>query len=168
MNPMREIKIEKVTINIGVGEGGERLEKAKQLLELITKRKAIITRARKRIPNFNIKKGNPIGVKVTLRGREAIDFLNRALDAIDYKVRISSLDEQGNLNFGIKQYIDLPGIKYIPEIGMFGMDVAVTLERRGYRIKRRRLKKSKIGKKHMINKKEAQRYFEENFHIKFI
>jgi len=164
MNPMREIRIEKVTLNIGCGEAGEKLEKAVKLLEKLTGRKVVITRTHKRT-TFGTARNRPIGCKVTLRGKEAIEFLKKAFDAIDFRLPASCFDRLGNFSFGIKEYIDLPGVKYDPEIGIYGMDVCVTLERRGYRVKRKRLK-SKVGKNHLIKPEEAMEFVSKEFGVK--
>ncbi len=163
-NPMRRIRIEKVTMNIGCGEAGEKLEKAKKLLEKITGKKVVITRTHKRT-TFGMAKGRDIGCKVTLRGKNAAEFLKKALDAVDNKISSKQFDRQGNFSFGLKEYIDLPGSKYDPDIGMYGMDIAVTLERPGFRVKRRRLP-AKIGKGHLIAKEDAQNWVLKNFAVK--
>ncbi len=153
MNPMREIRIEKVTVNIGVGESGERLEKAYKLLERLTGRKPVKTKAKVKVPKWGIRPGLPIGVKVTLRGDAALRFLKRVLEAKDNKIPARSFDERGNFSIGVHEYIEL-GEKYDPEIGIFGMDVTVTLERPGYRVKRRK-NRGRVGKRHLITKEEA-------------
>ena len=162
---MREIRIEKLTLNIGVGEAGDKLENAFNLMKRITNRKPVKTYAKKRVPNWNIRPGLPIGVKVTLRGKEAEELLKRLFKAVD-KIKMSQFDNDGNLSFGIKEYIHIPGVKYDPHIGIYGMDVCVTLERPGYRVKRRRYLNRKIGKKHKITKEEAAKFFEEKFGVK--
>ena len=161
-NPMRAIRIEKVTINIGCGEAGPKLEMAKKLVEKISGMKPVITKTHKRT-TFGMAKKRPIGVKVTLRGEKARGFLENALKANENKLLASQFDDQGNFSFGIKEYIDLPGMKYDPEIGIMGMDVCVTLERPGFRIKRRKVLKKKVGKKHRITKEEAQEWVKKEF-----
>lgn len=161
INPMKKIKIAKVTVNIGVGESGERLSKAYQLLQELTGAKPVYTIARKTIKEFGTRKGQSIGVKVTLRGERAIEFLKRALQAVGYRLKASSFDNMGNVSFGIAEHVILPGARYDPEIGVFGMDIAITLERAGYRVQRRRRKKSKIGNKHRITKEEAMNFLRE-------
>ena len=166
MNPMREIRVEKVTINIGAGEAGEKLEKAKKLLEkLANGKKVVVTHTHKRT-SFGMAKGRPIGVKVTFRGKEAIDFLMKALNAVENKLKVENFDNIGNFSFGIKEYIDLPNVRYDPDIGIMGMDVCVTIERPGYRVKKRSLKKSKIGKNHVITKEEAMEWAKEKLGVK--
>lgn len=164
---MREIRIEKVTLNIGCGSDRDKLERAKKLLETMTKRKAVITRTYKRT-TFGMARKKPIGVKVTLRKKEAIDFLKKAFDAVDNQIKVSQFDQDGNFSIGIKEYIDLPNAKYDPKIGILGMDVAVTLERPGYRVKKRKVKKSKIGKKHRIKREEAIEWVKKEFGVSIV
>ncbi len=154
-NGMREIKVEKVTVNIGVGQSGQPLENARELLKTLTQRKPVTTMARIRNPVFKIKKGDPIGVKVTLRGSAGEEFLKKALDTVDSKVSGRSFDRLGNFSFGVKEYIDFPGAKYNPKIGVLGFDVCVTLSRRGARVKMRRKRTASIGKKHLITHDEG-------------
>jgi large subunit ribosomal protein L5 len=154
-NPMREIRIEKVTVNIAVGKSGDPLEKAKKVLQQITEHTPCQRNAKRTVKDWGIRKGEPIACIVTLRGEECESFLKRAIEAVGNKIPESSFDDYGNFSFGIKEHIDIPGTKYVPEIGIFGMNVNVTLERRGYRIKRRAMRTSQIGKKHVISKQEA-------------
>jgi large subunit ribosomal protein L5 len=166
-NPMRQIRIEKVTLNIGCGSDRDKLERAKKLLETITGRKVIITRTHKRT-TFGMARKRPIGVKVTLRKKEALDFLKKAFVAVGNQIKTSQFDQDGNFSLGIKEYIDLPDVKYDPKIGILGMDVAVTLERPGYRVKRRKVRKSKIGKSHRIKREEAIEWVKKEFGVDVI
>ena len=95
--------------------------------------------AKKTLPTFGIKKKEPIGAKLTLRGKAAEDFLVLALKAAGKSSRKSQFDQQGNFSFGIEEHTDFPGMRYDPEIGIFGMDVSVALKRAGYSIARRRV-----------------------------
>jgi large subunit ribosomal protein L5 len=149
------ISIEKVTLNVGVGGAGEKLEKAKKLLEKLSGQKPIETAATKRVPTWNIKQGMIIGTKVTLRGKKAADVLNRCLEAVENKIKASSFTDDGNFSFGVREYIDMPSMKYDPELGMFGFDVCITLRKWGYRVKKRKRAPAKIPKKHVITKAEA-------------
>lgn len=164
-NPMRRIKIGKVVINIGVGASGERLEKAVKLLERLTGQKPSIRKAKKTIKGFGIHRGEPIAAVATLRGRKAEELLDKLLEARDRRIPAKSFDELGNLSFGIKEHIDIPGVKYDPEIGIFGMDVSVTLERPGYRVARRRRARSSIGKNHYVTRDEAIQFFREKLNV---
>ncbi len=155
-NPMLKPRIAKVTVNIGVGEAGERLQKAAKVVEQLTGQKPVFTKAKKTIKDFGVRKGESIGVKVTLRKEKAIEFLKKVLHAVDYKLKASQFDAHGNVSIGIKEHIHLPGVKYDPEIGVFGMDVAVTIERPGYRIvRRRRCRKKHIPRRHRVKPEES-------------
>lgn len=165
---MREIKIEKVIVNIGVGQSGEPLERAKKVLGQLTSQKVCTRRAKNTIKDFGIRKGEPIACLVTLRKDRAIDFLKKAMDAIGNKINSSGFDDFGNFSFGIKEHIDIPGTKYVPELGIIGMDVIINLERPGYRIKRKKIRKSHIGKHHQITKKEAIDFFQKSFGIEVV
>ncbi len=168
-NPMRDIVIDKVVINMGVGEAGEKLRRAQKVIDLLTHRKPVQTEAKKTIRDFNIRKGLPIGLKVTLRGKEAEDFLRRALWVKDFKVPNYSFDSNGNLNFGISDYTEFEGMKYDPEIGIFGMDISVVFRRRGgYRIARRRIKKKKIPIRHRVTREETMQFMRENFNLNIL
>lgn len=163
-NPIRQIKVEKVTLNIGCGDDKDKIERAAKLLEHLTERKPVITKSKRR-STFGVPKGKAIGVMVTLRKQAATDFLKRALEAVEKKLKPSQFDTYGNFSFGIKEYIDIPGVKYKHDIGMFGLDVVVTLERSGFRIKRRRIQKRKVHKKHKINKEEVVNWLKNNFGV---
>lgn len=162
VNLMMRPKIDKVSINIGVGEGGKKLENAQKILQKITGQKAVLTIARKSIPGFGIKKKESIGCKLTLRGSAAKNFLKTALN-IKGKLLESAFDENGNFAFGIEEHTDFPGMEYDPDVGIFGMDIAVALKRPGYRIARRRALKSKIPRSHRLKKNEAIAYVKEEF-----
>lgn len=164
MNAMREIRIAKVTLNIGCGEAGEKLDKAKKLLETLTGKIAPLTKTRRRT-TFGTPKGRTIGCKVTLRGKAAFDFLKRSLDAVDFKLKNSVFDRQGNFSFGVKEHIHIPGVKYDPSIGIYGMDICVSLERRGYRVARKKMS-SKIGKSHLITAEESKEWAIKNLGVK--
>lgn len=165
-NPMRAIKIEKVTVNIGAGSAGEVLENAKKLLERITGKKPVETKARKRNPLFKIRVGLPIGTKVTLRGNDAEKFLKNAFSANKNVLNAVAFDTGGNFSLGVKEYIDFPGAKYDPSIGMFGFDVCVTLTRKGgRRTNMRKIKTSKIGKSHRISPEESKEFVKNKFNI---
>ena len=159
------ISIEKVTINIGVGEAGEKLEKAKKLIEKMTGQKAVERISNKRIPTWNVRKGLALGTKTTLRGEKATAFLNKCLDAVERRIKPTSFDKFGNFSFGIKEYIEIPGFKYDPEIGMFGFDVCVTMHKWGYRVNKRKVKKSRYPMRHVIKKEETIEFMKKNFNV---
>jgi len=165
MNKMKEIRIGKVTLNIGVGEPGDKLEKAVLLLKEISGSKPIKTKTMKRIPTWSIRPKLDIGTKVTLRGEKAEELLKRLFKATNNRILIKKFDNNGNFSFGIGEYINIPGIEYKPEIGIIGLEVAVTLERPGFRIKKRVLKKSKVGIKHRITKEQSMEFIKNKFNI---
>jgi len=168
MNRMREIRVEKVVINVGVGKTGEELQKAQKIIEKITQAKAVKTKAKVRQPKWGIRPGLEIGVKVTLRGEKALEFLRKALETKEFTLKESQFDKFGNFAFGVAEHIELPGVKYEPELGIIGFDVIVALERPGYRVKRRKYKKAKVGKKHRITKEEAIEFAKEKLGIKVV
>ena len=153
--PMLKPRIEKVVVNISVGQSGEPLEKAARVLENLTGQTPCKRKAKKTIREFGIRKGEPIACIVTLRKNKGREFLNKVLPVIDNKLTSSCFDRQGNFSFGIKEHIEIPGVKYRPEIGIFGMDVCVSLERSGFRVRERRKRRSKTGSKHTLTSEEA-------------
>ena len=164
-NPMRKITIEKLTINIGVGKPGEPLEKALKLLQkMFPDKKPIITKAKKRIPAWGIRPG----VKLTLRKKDAYEALRWLLKAVNNTLKESQFDEYGNFGFGIKEYGWIPGLKYDPEIGMYGMDVIVTVARPGYRVMKRRLKRKTIPKRHRTTKEEVIEFLKKEFGVNIV
>lgn len=154
-NPMREIKVEKVTINVGLGSPGERMDGIKAYLEKLAGVKFVETKAKKRNPVFNLRVGLPIGLKTTLRGKGALEFLGKSLDSRKRKIEERNFDRRGNFSFGVKEYIDFPGAKYEPKIGIFGFDVCVTLARKGIRVEKRARRPGKTGKPHIIKRDDA-------------
>jgi len=165
-NPMLKPRIAKVTVNICVGAATERLAGAIKVLEQLTGQKPVPRRAKRTIKDFGIRKGENIAAIVTLRKDKAIEFLKKVFDAIGYRVKASSFDEYGNLGIGIKEHILLPGVKYDPEIGIYGMDVVVTLERPGYRVlRRKRCRKKRIPRRHRVTREEAIVFFQKEFGV---
>lgn len=167
-NPMRAMRIEKVTVNIGIGESGEKLQKARKLIERITGRTAVLTKARKREPTFHIKRGETIGAKVTMRGKAAEEFLAKAFEAVDKKLNASAVDKFGNFAFGVREYIDFPGVRYDPTIGLIGFDVCVTLARAGTRVEKRRRKRSSIAVRHRGTREEAIEFLKDKYDVNII
>ncbi|HXG07833.1 MAG TPA: 50S ribosomal protein L5 [Nitrososphaera sp.] len=162
---MKKISVDKVVINIGVGKSGDPIERAKKALVELTGQQPAVRGARRTVRDFGIHKGEPIGVVVTLRRDPAIEFLKRVLAAKRNVLKASSFDDFGNISVGIHEHIDIPGTKYNPEIGIFGMDVSIVLSRPGYRIARKSRRRGKIGKAHRINKDEAIAFFKQEFGV---
>jgi large subunit ribosomal protein L5 len=160
---MKRIVVDKVVVNIGVGKSGDPIEKAKKALLELTGQQPAVRGAKKTVRDFGIHKGEPIGAIVTMRREPAIEFLRRIVAAKKNTLKASSFDDFGNISVGIHEHIDIPGTKYNPEIGIFGMDVNVTLSRPGYRIARKSRKSAKIGKEHRINREEAIQFFQQEY-----
>ena len=163
-SPMKNIAISKVVINIGVGRSGEPVEKAKRALNVLTGQRPKVCGAKNTVRDFGIHKGEPIGAMVTLRSDKAVEFMKRVIAAKGNIIKASSFDDFGNLSIGIHEHIDIPGTRYDPEIGIFGMDVCMTLSRPGYRISRRR-NKSSIGKNHRIKREDAIGFLKKSFGV---
>ena len=166
MNPMKNIRVEKITLNIGAGKDQTRLEKGLVLLNAITNATPIKTITNKRIQEWGLRPGLPIGCKLTLRKDKAIKILSRLLDAVENKLREKQFDNNGNVAFGIHEYIEIPGVKYDPKIGIMGLEVCITLERPGYRVKKRKLLVRKIPSRHRISKQEAIDFMVKNFNTR--
>ena len=166
MNNMRLVYVEKVTLNIGVGSPGEKLEKAMKLLRSITGLKSVPAASNKRIPTWGVRPNLQIACKVTVRGKKAEKLLSNLLHAVDNKILRRKFDSFGSFSFGIPEYIDIPDVQYDASIGVIGLEVAVTLMRSGFRIKRRSVLKKKIPNKHRITIDEAIKYLKEKFNLK--
>ena len=156
-NVMKEISIEKITLNIGAGKNEELLKKGLKLLNKITSTKPVETKTNKRIPGWGLRPGLTIGCKVTMRN-DCEKLLKRLLAAKDNILEQRNFDHQGNFSFGVPEYIDIGGMEYDPELRIIGLEVAVTLERPGFRVKKRTLKKAPVGKAHRISKEEAMAF----------
>jgi len=165
MNPTQQVKLEKVTLNFGAGKDQARLDKGVAILKSLTGINPVKTITEKRIPSWGVRPGLPIGAKITLRKQPAESLLKRLLAAKENKLRPSCFDDNGNVSFGIHEYIDIPDAKYDPVIGVLGLQVCVTLEKPGYRVKRRRLTPQRIGKRHLITREQAQTFMKEKYGV---
>lgn len=166
MNPMQQIRIEKLTLNFGAGKDQQRLEKGILLLKHITGIEPKKTVTNKRIQAWGLRPGLPIGCKVTLRKIASEELLKRLIQAKAGKLLPQNFDTRGNVAFGVPEYIDIPGVPYDPKLGVMGFQVCATLERPGYHIQRRKMQKRGVGKIHTIKKEEAIKYFTEKFGAK--
>jgi large subunit ribosomal protein L5 len=165
---MREIKLNKAVINIGVGDAGERLLKAVKVLQMVTNKKPVRTIAKTTNRDLGIRKGMQIGCKVTIRGKDAEEFVKKALWVRENRIATWSFDPEGNFSFGISDYTDFPGMKYDPEIGIFGLDVCVSLYRPGRRIAQRRIMRRRVPKHHRVSKKEGQQFVKTKFGVEVV
>lgn len=164
---MQRIKIAKVVVNMSIGQG-EKLEKAVKVLEEITGQKPCKRKAKETIREFGIRRGEYMACMVTLRREKAIEFLRKALIAKGNVVKKSSFDKNGNISFGIREHLDIPGTKYDPNLGVFGMDVTIVFEKPGYRVAKRKRKKSKVGKNQRVKVEEAVEYLKNNFGVEVV
>ncbi len=167
-NPMRDMRLEKVVVNIGVGEAGERLLKAEKVLRLVTGRKPMRTKARTTNRDLGIRKGMEIGCKVTLRGRDAEEFVKKAFWIRENKIAEYSFDPEGNFSFGVQDYTDFPGMKYDPEIGIFGMDVSASIARAGKRVQRRKIMRRAVPAHHRVKKADGVEFVRSKFGVEVV
>ncbi|MCE4614755.1 MAG: 50S ribosomal protein L5 [Desulfurococcales archaeon] len=166
---MSKPKITKVTVNVSLGYSGERLQKVAEFLESYTGQKPVYRKAKRTIRAFGVRKGESIAVMVTLRKGKAIEFLDKALEAVTRKLKASSIDMHGNISFGIEEHISLPGVKYDPELGIIGMDVIITIEKPGYRITRRREnRKTHIPFRHRVKPEETMVLLSEMLNVQWV
>jgi large subunit ribosomal protein L5 len=163
MGNLGEIRIEKVSLSIGTGQAGDPLDKAVKLIENISGSKAIQRTTIKRIPTWNVRPGLAIGCSVTLR-KNKTDLLKNLLAAVKNTLKKSQFSGR-SFSFGIPEYIDIPEVQYDPEIGIIGLQASVTLERPGYRILRRAVRKNKVGKKNKITAEESIEFMKQKFDI---
>jgi large subunit ribosomal protein L5 len=165
MNPMRKLYVDKVVVHMGVGEGGDKLSKAVDLMRQITGNSPVRSNAKKTNPTFGIRKGSPISCKVTLRGKKAGDFLETALKIIEQRVSSGQIDRQGNFSFGIEEHTDFPGMSYDPQIGIYGMDINVVLARRGIRITRRHIEQRRLPVKQKVTPEDSLAFLKSRFNV---
>jgi large subunit ribosomal protein L5 len=166
--PMLKPRIEKVVVNLNVGKSGEPLEKATRVLKELTDQTPVKRNAKNTIRDFGIRKGEPIACTVTLRKQRAIDFLKKVLPVVDNKIMRSSFDEQGNFAFGLKEHIEIAGVKYDPDVGIFGMDVCVSVNRPGNRVKIRRKQKTQVGHKHVLTPEESVAFVKQALGVEIV
>ena len=167
-NDMKTIRLEKVVLNMGVGKSGDAIEIAKKALDQISGKKSCARDAKGTQRDWGVRKGEPIGVAVTVRGEDASALLKRLLEAIGNRLKGRSFDNFGNVSFGIKEHIDIPGIKYDPQIGILGMEAAITLTRPGFSIRLRSRHKASVGHEHVITREEAQEFLTREFGVTII
>jgi len=167
-NPMKKPFLEKIVLNIGVGMGGEELEKAVTVLETITNKKATKTLSKTNVKEFNLRQGRPIGTKVTVRRQEAEKLLKRLLIVNSNKILRKSFDNYGNFGFGITEHITIPGIEYDNAIGIWGLDCVGRVVRPGMRVKIRRKSRSKIPAHHYVPREETQYFLKQKFGVDIV
>jgi large subunit ribosomal protein L5 len=164
-SPMKKISLEKVVLNMGVGKSGDVINIARKALDQISGKKSSARNAKETQRDWGVRKGEPIGAAVTIRGKDAKELLKRLLEAKGNIVNGKSFDNFGNYSFGIKEHIDIPGVKYDPQIGILGLGISVTLTRPGYGVRTRSKHKASVGKKHIIKNQEAKDYLVKEFGV---
>merc|ERR1711988_1887477 len=161
-NVMREIKVDKMIINIAVGEAGDRLTKAGRVLQQLSDQQPVENKARYTVRTFGIRRNEKIATHVTIRGEKAMDLIERGLKITDYEISQRHFSQTGNFGFGVNEHIDL-GLKYDPNTGIYGMDFFVVLCRPGFRVSRKKRKRGRIAPCHRITKEDAMEWVRQSF-----
>ena len=164
-NAMKAVFVEKVVLNCGCGTDHVRLEKSVKLLEKMAGRKPVKTITQQRNATWGLRKGLPVGTKLTLRDEEAIKMVERLVEAKEKQLKPNNFDEHGTVSFGISECIDIPGVEYEPDIGIIGLQATITLARPGFRVKRRRSMKRKLPNAHTIHQEEAIAFMQQSFGV---
>lgn len=162
-NPMRDIRIEKVVLSIG--GVGDYLEKGHKLLKLLTGGNPSKRKSTKRIPSLAVRPGLEVGSVITIRKNNE-EILRKCLLAADNTLKRKQMSEN-NFSFGVKEYIEVPGMEYQREIGIMGFDVTVVFKRAGRRVRLRKIKKGKIPARQVITREEIIKFMENKFQTKF-
>jgi len=161
-NAMREIEIEKVVLNCG--GIADKFERSLKLLKIITGKKVKEIISAKRIPAFNVRPGLKTGCVVTLRGKEAEEMLKRLLEAVERKIKKSTVKEN-HFSFGIKEYLEIPGIEYQRDIGIAGLDVTTVFKRKGKRVMIKKIKQGRLPQKQQVSPEEIINYLTTKFNV---
>ena len=160
--PMRQIYIEKLIVNICVGESGDKLTKAGRVLKELTEQEPVFSVARLTVRTFGIRRNEKIAVHVTVRGEKAEEILNKGLQVHEFELKERNFSSTGNFGFGIQEHIDL-GLKYDPSVGIYGMDFYVVLGRPGFRVSRKKRGCARVGVTHRLTKDIAKKWFTTKF-----
>ncbi len=165
---MKKITVAKVVLNMGVGKSGDPIERARRALQQISGQQPNTRAARATQRDWGVHKGEPIGVAVTIRKQPAIELMKRLFAAKGNQIKGSSFDNFGNVSFGIKEHIDIPGVKYDPDIGIVGLNISISLTRPGFNIRVRSKHKASVGRGHIITAETAKAFLSHEFGIQVI
>lgn len=161
---MRTPKIEKVVLN--VGGVGEKLEKGFILLQKLSGKKPVKVAAVKRIPTWNVRPGLQVGTKVTLRGPEAEAFIKRVLPAINNTIKEKQI-RPNFVSMGIHEYIEIPGIEYIREVGIMGFEMTIVFVRTGRRVALKKVKRGRVRRQN-VTVEEIEQIMQDKFKTKIL
>jgi len=160
---MRRPQVAKVVAHMSVGVGGEELQQAETILSEITGQEPVRTTATESNRDFDIRTGDPIGAKTTLRDDTAHEFLETALEVAG--VSRSQFDQTGNVSFGVAEHTEFPSQEYDPSTGIYGLDVTVNLVRPGNRISQRDKQTQQIPTRHRVTPEDAIAFLEDEFEV---
>jgi len=160
---MREPRVEKVVVHMGIGQGGRDLANAEEILAAVTGQDPVRTTAKKTVGEFEIREGDPIGAKVTLRDEAAADFLAKSLPLVD--LGSQQFDQTGNFSFGVAEHTEFPSQEYDPNVGIYGLDVTVNLVRPGYRVAKRDKASRQIPAAHRLDPDDAVAFVESTYDV---
>merc|ERR1712072_242922 len=161
-NVMKKIFCDKLIINIAVGESGDRLTKAVRVLQQLSDQTPVENVARYTVRTFGIRRNEKIATHVTVRGKKAMDLIEKCLKITDYEISAKHFSDSGNFGFGVNEHIDL-GLKYDPSTGIYGMDFYIVLKRAGFRTSKKKRKRGRIGVSHLVTKEDAMEFVRQKF-----